>query len=65
MTNEQFPPTDRELVEDVARAALDVRRVRLRLQGFGASSRHSSALEVPLGVFDAAVERLAVFRGAQ
>ena len=60
------PPTESELVNDVARAALEVRSMRKRLEGFQAGiSTYSRAIAVPLAVFDAAVERLAAFRGCQ
>lgn len=59
------PPTEQDLEKAVADAALAVRRVRNRLQSFHASSRHSNALEVPLAVFNQAVDRLAAFRGCQ
>jgi hypothetical protein len=50
----------------VARAALALRGARKRLQTFQAGvSTASRALDVPLAAFDAAVERLAEFRGCQ
>lgn len=59
-------PTEQELVNDVARAALALRSARKRLQTFQAGvSTASRALDVPLAVFDQAVERLAAFRGQQ
>ena len=57
--------TERDLVYDVARCALEVRRVERRLRAFNAGPRASNALIAPMADFDAAVERLAVFRGAQ
>ncbi len=57
--------TDRELVEVVALAALEVRRVRNRLGDFRAGSRGNGALEMPLAAFEAAVDRLAAARGVK
>jgi hypothetical protein len=59
------PASDRELVYQVARAALEVRRVERRLRAFNAGRRASNALMVPLAEFDAAVEALANFREAK
>jgi hypothetical protein len=59
------PPTEQELERDVILAALEVRRVRMRLARFGSGVRASNALDVPRAVLDQAVERLAVFREAK
>jgi len=57
-------PTDRELVEVVALAALEVRRTRKRLEKFRAGTRgYAQAMEVPLAAFNRAVEQLAELRG--
>lgn len=60
------PPTEIDLVNDVARTALEVRKMRKRLEGFKAGiGTYSRAIAAPMASFDAAVERLAAFRGCQ